>query len=57
MAQVIDARVNWFYRYANTPMLEIVVDRIPDPDEFVYEIKKLNDVTVYFSEKEGFVSF
>lgn len=37
--------------------LEILVDNFPKSEEMVYKTRKFGDVTVYFSEKNGRVSF
>lgn len=37
--------------------LEILVDHYPRSEEMVYKTRKFGDITVYFSEKSGRVSF
>jgi len=45
--------VEWYEGYANDPRLQIVVDRIPNAEEFRYEHKG----GLWFAEKEGYVRF
>lgn len=45
--------VNWYEGYANDPVLQIVVDRIPNAEEFRYDHKD----GLWFAEKEGYVRF
>ena len=55
---LIDARVNWMFGWANRPRLEITVDRIPKLEEMEFDLHVLgDDHTLYWAEKDGYVSF
>ena len=49
----IACSVNWYEGYANDPVLQIVVDKIPNSEEFRYERKD----GLWFAEKSGYVRF
>lgn len=49
--RVLNAKVDWMLKWANSPDLYLFVDHIPD--ELEYEQKGC----FYFAEKEGFVNF
>ena len=51
--KVIKARINWNDGYANAPELQILVDRIPELSEFVFNKKG----PLYFAELDGAVKF
>jgi hypothetical protein len=49
--KVLNAKVDWNLRWANSPSLYLLVDKIPDDLEY----EQRGDL--YFAEKEGFVNF
>jgi len=51
--KVLNAKVNWYERFANRPVLELLVDKISDADDFVYEERNC----LFFAENDGEVSF
>jgi len=55
--KVLDARVDWMKGYANDPILEILVDKIPSREELVYRRLIIGEGAIYYAEKGGFVHF
>jgi len=55
--KILNARIEWFIGYANEPQLEVLVDKIPEPSELVYEKIPFKRWFLYVAEKEGYVSF
>ena len=51
--EALDARVDWYLEFANSPKLILLVDKIPDSDDFVFEQRG----NLYFAEKDGGVRF
>lgn len=51
--KLIKGRVHWFEGFANDPVLQILVDKLPEMDELRYEEKD----GIYYGEKDGYVSF
>jgi hypothetical protein len=51
--KVLEARVNWKEDCANDPSLEILVDRIPEPDTMRYRRSR----NLYYAEQDGYVHF
>jgi hypothetical protein len=55
---IYDAKVNPHKGYENMPSLEVFLrDRTPDRNELRYKTKKVDNSTLYFAEKDGYVSF
>ena len=52
--KVLNARVRWMQGYANSPTLEILVDRFPTESDYRYEHKP---PAAYYAEAEGSVRF
>lgn len=52
--KVLKATVEWYLDYANTPVLEMLVDGIPKSVELIYE-KRAN--VLYMAVLDGYVSF
>ena len=49
--KILKAKVNWLYGYSNDPELQILVNKIPNSEDFRWkEISK----GLYYSEREGF---
>jgi len=53
----LEARINWRHRFLNPPMLEILVDHMPDMEQMVYNQTPLPNGSLYYAEKDGYVSF
>jgi len=53
--QVRDAKVRWNEDVLNKPVLQILVNRIPDISELTFESKQ--DKSIWYAEKDGFVKF
>jgi len=49
----ISCSVEWYEKWANDPILQIVVDEIPNREDLRYKHKQ----TLWFAEKDGYVSF
>ena len=49
----ISCSVEWYEKYANDPILQIVVDEIPSREDLRYQHKR----SLWFAEKDGYVSF
>ena len=53
MPKILDAKMQWNNEWANSPCLEVLVDKMPDSDDMVYKFKK----GLWFAHKDGWVSF
>lgn len=51
--KVLKAKVNWYKKYTNLPVLELLVDVLPDLDELQFEHKN----GIYYAELDGYVQF
>jgi len=51
--KIINCRVRWYKDYANSPTFEVLVDKIPEPDNFIFEEKN----GLYVAEYEGIYKF
>lgn len=51
--KVLDCRVNWMEKWDNKPYLELMVDRIPEDSEMIFEQKD----DLFYAEKDGYVRF
>ncbi|HRR49605.1 MAG TPA: hypothetical protein P5293_06605 [Bacteroidales bacterium] len=51
--KILDMKVCWYENFDNDPQLQILVDKMPDFDDLLYEKKD----GLYFAEKDGYVSF
>lgn len=43
-------RINWRHGYANPPDLEVLVDRLPEPEELRYEHRKIGGAYLIWSQ-------
>lgn len=53
MVKILDAKVEWYKPYANDPSFKLLVEDLPNPDDFRYEEKN----GLYVAEKDGMFSF
>lgn len=54
----LDIKVEWNFKWANDPHLQILVDKIPDFKDIVHDIKTFdNGDTAVFGEQDGYVHF
>lgn len=51
--KVLDCKINWYEQFANSPVVELLVDKMPEHEPLRYEEKKC----LYFAELDGYVSF
>jgi len=51
--KVLEAKVDWHLGYANSPTLELLVDRIPEDEELIFEKRK----QFYMAVLDGYVRF
>jgi hypothetical protein len=51
--KVLDAQIEWMWEYSNSPSIKVLVDKIPNSSEFVYEQRD----SCYFGENGGLVSY
>jgi hypothetical protein len=49
--------VNWWFGYGNSPDLNVLVDRMPKHDEWVYECHPSDDGYFLYSEIDGVVRY
>lgn len=49
MTKILNAKVDWMERYMNTPVLQVLVDKMYTNDEMVFTQKN----TMYFGHKNG----
>jgi len=51
--KILKAKVNWKDGWANSPMLQVLVDKIPARNELRYEQRG----SIYYAEYQGYVEF
>ena len=51
--KILNTKVWWAIGKANSPRIQVLVDRIPEPDEMRYEEKE----GLYYAENDGYVQF
>jgi hypothetical protein len=51
--KIIKGRINWMEGYGNTPMLELLVDKIPHQSDLRYSMHN----NIYYAELDGYVRF
>lgn len=55
--EVIGGRIREYPGYANPPTLIVQVDKVPEPDQFIYRKLDMGSYVLYFAEKDGEVRF
>lgn len=55
--KILDLDVDPMKGFGNMPRLILVVDKLPDLKDLVYKVQSIGDNTLYWAEKEGYVSF
>ena len=54
--KVLKARIDWHFRYANNPSLEILVDKIPPKEDLIYE-KRGDAWGLYMAILDGYARY
>lgn len=55
--KILAAKVYHDRQYMNPPTLQVLVDRIPARENFIYQKKEADDHILYFAECKGIVHF
>ena len=55
--KILDARVRWYDGYANDPVLEILVDEVPNTSSIKHHKIDLGNGVMYIGQKEGYVHY
>lgn len=57
--KILDARIDWMFGWANTPIMRLLVDKMPDHSQLRYKCygEGPNHTGLYFAQLDGYVDF